>query len=108
MTSEAQKKARDKYNAKRQRLTIDFYPTESDLWEHINKQENKAGYIKDLIRKDMNADMVNIVHCKDCVHYTDLSPHMEGECKYFSGEDNLYSTDPNGYCSCGVAKTKGE
>lgn len=54
MASEAQKKARDKYNANRKRMTMDFCPTEADLWEHINKQENKQGYIKDLIRKDMN------------------------------------------------------
>ena len=56
MTSEAQLKAVKKYNAKRQRLTLDFYPTESDLLEHINKQENKQGYIKDLIRKDMKGE----------------------------------------------------
>jgi hypothetical protein len=56
MTSEAQKKARDKYNAKRKRVAIDFCPTEADLWEHVNKQENKAGYIKDLIRKDMKGE----------------------------------------------------
>lgn len=54
MTSEAKKKARNKYNAKRQRLYLDFYPTETELWEHINKQENKQGYIKDLIRKDIS------------------------------------------------------
>ena len=54
MTSKAQIKAVKKYNEKRNRLTMDFYPTEADLWEHINQQENKQGYIKDLIRKDMN------------------------------------------------------
>ena len=53
-TSPAQKKARDKYNAQRHRLTLDFYPTETDLWEHISKQEKKATYIKELIRQDMN------------------------------------------------------
>lgn len=56
MASEAQKKARNKYNAKRNRMTIDFYPTETDLWEHLNRQENKAGYAKDLIRKDMKGE----------------------------------------------------
>lgn len=56
MATEAQRKARDKYNAQRTRITIDFYPTESDLYDHIGKQDNKAGYIKDLIRKDMNMD----------------------------------------------------
>lgn len=56
MTSDAQRKARDKYNAKRHRMTIDFYPTESDLWEHINKQDNKQGYIKSLVRRDMKGE----------------------------------------------------
>lgn len=53
MASEAQRKARNKYNAQRKRIALDFGPTESDLWEHINQQENKQGYIKDIIRKDM-------------------------------------------------------
>ena len=29
--------------------------TEADLIEYIEKQQNKAGYIKKLIREDMNA-----------------------------------------------------
>ena len=56
MATEAQKKARAKYNAKRNRLTMDFYPTEEDLWNHINSQENKQKYIKDLIRQDMKGE----------------------------------------------------
>lgn len=56
MATEAQKKARDKYNAKRQRMTLDFYPTEADLWEHLNNQDNKQGYLKDLIRQDMKGE----------------------------------------------------
>ena len=56
MASEAQKKARDKYNAKRQRITIDFYPPESDIYEHIQAQEKKQSYIKALIRKDMKGE----------------------------------------------------
>lgn len=53
VTSEAQKKALDKYKAKVKRFTVDFTPTESDLWEHVQKQPNKQGYIKALIRADM-------------------------------------------------------
>ena len=56
MTSEAQLKAVKKYKAKVKRITIDFYPSEAALWEHITQQENKQGYIKDLIRQDMNKD----------------------------------------------------
>ena len=55
-TSEAQLRAVKKYNAKANRLTLNFYPTEKDLWEHIQSQPNKQGYIKDLIRADMNKE----------------------------------------------------
>ena len=55
--TEAQKKANRKYKEKNKeqikRLTVDFYPSESDLWEQVSKQANKQGYIKGLIRADM-------------------------------------------------------
>ena len=53
MTSEAQKKAVKKYKEKVKRMTIDFAPSEEELYEHIQKQAKKQTYIKDLIRKDM-------------------------------------------------------
>ena len=54
MRTEAQKRARNNYRAKGKRITIEFYPTEADLIEHLEKQEKKQTYIKDLIRKDMS------------------------------------------------------
>ena len=51
--TEARKRAKAKYQDKVNRFTVDFYPTEADLWEHINKQDNKQGYIKSLVRADM-------------------------------------------------------
>ena len=53
MASEAQKKAVQKYKQKVRRITIDFYPTEEELWNHIQSQEKKQTYIKSLIRADM-------------------------------------------------------
>ncbi len=53
MASEAQLKASKKYKKKVNRITVDFYPTEEDLWEHLNNQEKKQTYIKELIRADM-------------------------------------------------------
>jgi len=53
MSSEAQRKAVQKYKAKVKRLTLDFSPAESELYEHIQQQPNKQGYIKSLIRADM-------------------------------------------------------
>lgn len=53
MATEAQKKAKKKYREKGNRISIDFYPTETDLWEHLQSQPKKQTYIKDLIRADM-------------------------------------------------------
>lgn len=53
MANDAQRKAIKKYKKKVNRITVDFYPTEDDLWEHINNQSKKQTYIKDLIRADM-------------------------------------------------------
>jgi hypothetical protein len=53
MVSEAQKKANKTYREKVNRITIDFYPTEEELWNHIQSQDKKQTYIKSLIRADM-------------------------------------------------------
>lgn len=34
-------------------FAVRFYPADSDAWEHLQKQPNKAGYIKALIRADI-------------------------------------------------------
>jgi hypothetical protein len=52
-TSDAQLRAIKKYKQKVKRITIELHPTEADLWEHIQSQPNKQGYIKGLIRSDM-------------------------------------------------------
>lgn len=55
MSTEAQLKASKKYKQKSvKRLTIDFYPTDADIYEHVCKQEKKQTYIKELIRNDMS------------------------------------------------------
>lgn len=53
MTSEAQLKAVKKYKEKVKRITIEFHPTEVQMWDHIQKQVKKQTYIKNLIRADM-------------------------------------------------------
>ncbi len=52
-TSESQLRAVKKYKEKVNRITVDFYPTEKDLWDYVQSQAKKQTYIKDLIRKDM-------------------------------------------------------
>ena len=51
--TESNKKAKKKYLAKGKRLTVDFYPSEADLIEQVEKQPQKQTYIKNLIREDM-------------------------------------------------------
>lgn len=52
-TSDAQLRAVKKYNQKMKRITINFYPTEEDIWNHLQSQDKKQTYLKDLIRADM-------------------------------------------------------
>lgn len=53
MASEAQRKAVKNYKKKVNRFTVDFSPAEAELWEQLQKQPNKQGYIKNLMREDM-------------------------------------------------------
>lgn len=54
--TEAQKKAKGRYQEKVKRFTVDFYPTEQELWDRLQAQPNKQGYIKQLIRQDKEKD----------------------------------------------------
>lgn len=52
--TEAQKRAKRKYqHDKVKTITVSFYPSESDIWEHIQEQPVKAAYLKALVRSDM-------------------------------------------------------
>lgn len=52
--SDAQRRANERYRKESVRqATVRFYPTEADLWEWLQAQPNKAGYMKGLIRRDM-------------------------------------------------------
>ena len=55
MTSEAQKRAAEKYD---RRNTVQFKiklnrKTDADMIRHLQEQDNRQGYIKRLIREDM-------------------------------------------------------
>lgn len=53
-TSESQIKAVKKYREKVKRITVDFYPSEEEIWNKVQAQANKQRYIKDLIRADLD------------------------------------------------------
>ena len=51
--TEAQKRAKQNYNKKISRFYMEFTEKEKGLRDHLFKQPNKAGYIKWLIKQDM-------------------------------------------------------
>lgn len=50
---EYQIKARSNYRRKLGYLKVELYKTDADIVEHMAAQENKQGYLKALIRADM-------------------------------------------------------
>lgn len=54
-TSAAQKRASVKYDKENMvQRVVRFSPYERDLLEHLDSQPNKAGYLKALIKADMD------------------------------------------------------
>lgn len=54
MVSDAQKRASAKYDKENMtQRVVRFSPRESELLAHLDAQQNKAGYLKALIRADM-------------------------------------------------------
>lgn len=54
--TEAQRRAQDKYDGKNTvqvHLKLNLY-TDKDILDRLNSVPNKQGYIKDLIRRDIN------------------------------------------------------
>ena len=52
--TEAQRKAKAKYKSQSvKKILLEFYPSDIELYEKIQEQPNKQGYIKELIRKDL-------------------------------------------------------
>ena len=51
---ESDKKYDIKYKSERtKQIGVRFFPSDMDLFEFMQGKENKSGYIKDLIRADM-------------------------------------------------------
>ena len=52
--SEARKRAKAKYNAKMiTKISLELYPNDEDILKKLQEQPSKQGYIKELIRKDI-------------------------------------------------------
>ena len=58
MQTDAQKRADRKYKAeKTKQLIVRFYPSEMELYNHVTGMESMQGYVKSLIRKDMEKEL---------------------------------------------------
>lgn len=52
--TDAQRRAKAKYKTEKvKKILVEFYSTETDLWDKVQSQPNKQGYIKSLIKKDI-------------------------------------------------------
>lgn len=59
--SDARKRANAKYaKANVKQVGIKFYPAETDLYEWSKAQENVQGYVKALIRADMEKNKASV------------------------------------------------
>lgn len=59
--SDARKRANAKYaKANVKQVGIKFYPAETDLYELTKAQENVQGYVKALIRADMEKNKASV------------------------------------------------
>lgn len=55
MPSDAQKRADRKYkHEKTRQFCLRFYPSESDIWGYLSAQDNKQGFVKGLISREMD------------------------------------------------------
>ena len=53
-TSDAQRRVSAKYRKRNVKpVTVNFYPSDADIYAHLISQDNRSRYIKELIRKDM-------------------------------------------------------
>lgn len=56
-TKEARLRANAKYkNANIKQVVLAFFPDDMELLDYLNTKKPKATYVKDLIRKDMEAN----------------------------------------------------
>ncbi len=57
MPSEAQKRADRKYkHEKTHQFCLRFYPSETEIWTFFSAQENKQGFLKGLISREMGVE----------------------------------------------------
>lgn len=56
MITEQQKISKQRYRKKLKKLSIEFSLKENDIAEFLDTKPNKSGYVKNLIRTDMESE----------------------------------------------------
>ena len=56
MQTANQKINKKRYRSKLKKLSIEFSLKENDIAEYLDTKPNKSGYVKNLIRADMESD----------------------------------------------------
>ncbi len=72
MPTDAQKRADRRYKRdKTRQICLRFYPADRDVWSFLSAQDNRQGYIKGLIRREMEG-------CARVSGATDAEGHDHG------------------------------
>ena len=76
------------------------YIDAEDLEKAIRKKTN-AIEVEDVLAEISNAPSIELVRCKDCIHWQLLTSPF-GLCVW--NEDNKRQMEETGFCSCGVKR----
>lgn len=61
MPSDAQKRADRKYKReKTNQVCLRFYPADSEIWAYLRTQDNRQGFIKGLIHREMKTHPADV------------------------------------------------
>ena len=88
-------------------IDVDKFAVEICNFQAID--EDAANAMIWLLRTFPTADVVEVVRCKDCIHY--ISPDRGYPyCSMFSnvGEGEYFSVSDDHYCSCGERREQNE
>ena len=90
---------------------IDFIKDTRQRLPHDSKdfftRDNMLLNFEQIVSQMPTADVVEVVRCKDCKHFTKemIAGDLEFICKSAEG---MINPAPNKYCSCGVPKERGD
>lgn len=88
----------------------DIFPNWNGFPQSVQNAVCEYGrYIKNLIQEQPTVDAVEVVRCKDCIHYcqTHGYSHTYMGCMIFDGANEIpYETEPDDFCSHGERRSE--